>query len=300
MPAQPSGSRRALVLTAWLTGIYFVVELAIGLWTGSVAVISDAFHTFSAVGGVLVALVAGALAERPASWSASFGFIRAEIVGALFNGLFLLLMAAWVLWMGWSRLRMPIDLPTGPMLLAAAGGFVTELISIRLLYVGQKESLNVRGAFWHVLQTLVGSVIIVVAAVVIRLTGFTPIDPILGMVFSLVLFVASWGIIRAALDILLDKVPEGFSLKDLTTAVESMRGVVDVHHPHVRTLTSGKNVVTMHVRVTPETLGDGLLKKIQDLLRRDFDVFFSTIQLETECSEPEGTSSISVDSSRGV
>ena len=224
IPVQPSGSRRALVLTAWLTGVYFVIELAIGLWTGSVAVTSDAFHTFSAVGGVLIALLAGALAERPASWSASYGLIRAEIVGALFNGLFLLLMAAWVLWMGWSRLRMPIDLPTGPMLLAAAGGFITELISIRLLYVGQKESLNVRGAFWHVLQTLVGSVIIVVAAVVIRLTGFTTIDPILGMAFGVVLFGASWAIIRAALDILLDKVPEGFSLEDLTTTVESIPG----------------------------------------------------------------------------
>jgi len=289
-----------LVITAWLTGVYFVVELGIGLWTGSVAVTSDAFHTFSAVGGVLIALVAGALSKRPATWQASYGLIRAEIVGALFNGLFLLLMAVWVLGMGWMRLRTPVELPPGPMLLAAGGGLVTEIVAIRLLYAGQKDSLNVRGAFWHVLQTLVGSVIIIIAALVIHFTGFTRIDPLLGMAFGVVLFVASWGIIRDAVDILLDKAPKGFSLERMIRAVEDLPGVLNVHHPHVRALTSGKNEVTMHVRVEPQTSEDqAVLNRIQDVLRHQFDVFFSTVQIETECRETAETEAISATHAQG-
>ena len=131
MSSGSEGNNRALVISAWLTGIYFVIELAIGIWTGSVAVTSDAFHTFSAVGGVLIALVAGRLAARPASRFQTFGFIRAEIVGALVNGAFLLGMGIFVFWMGFMRLQNPIDLPTTPMLLAAGGGLVTEAMAIR-------------------------------------------------------------------------------------------------------------------------------------------------------------------------
>src|SRR3989344_1744327 len=125
---------RALAITGWMTGIYFVVELGIGFWTGSISVISDAFHTFSAVGGVLIALVAGQFAKREADQFQSYGLIRAEIVGALLNGLFLVGMALLVLWMGVMRLLDPIHLSTGPMLLIALGGLVTEFISLGLLY----------------------------------------------------------------------------------------------------------------------------------------------------------------------
>src|SRR5699024_1486235 len=106
-----TGDTRALVISGILTGVYFVIELIVGLWTGSVAVLSDAFHTFSAVGGVLIALVAQQLSRRPATSRATFGWARAEIIGALFNGLFLAIMAVFVLWMGATRLTEPVELP---------------------------------------------------------------------------------------------------------------------------------------------------------------------------------------------
>ena len=115
-------SGRGMAISAWLTGVYFVIEMGVGLWTGSVAVISDAFHTFSAVGGVLVAIAAARLARRPADENRSFGWYRAEIIGALVNGAFLLVMAIVVIVMGSMRLAQPIDLPPTPMLLVAAGG----------------------------------------------------------------------------------------------------------------------------------------------------------------------------------
>src|SRR5512145_2432157 len=224
------GDRRALVLSGLLTGAYFVIELGLGLWSGSVAVVSDAFHTFSAVGGVLIALVAQRLSERPATPAHTFGWGRAEIIGALFNGLFLVVMAAYVLWMGAMRLREPIELPTTVMLYAAFGGIVTELIAFRLLYQRQKGNLNMKGAFWHIIQTFVGSLIIIVSAVVIRLTGFLAIDPLLGMAFGLVLFWASWSILRSSLRILLQGTPEGFDVEAAMGAIRGVEGVTDVHH----------------------------------------------------------------------
>ncbi len=287
VPSATAGNARALKISGLLTGVYFVVELAIGLWTGSVSVTSDAFHTFSAVGGVLVALVAGRYAERPATDRASYGLIRAEIVGALFNGLFLLGMAVLVLWMGAMRLRDPMEVETEPMLWAAAGGLVTEVIALRLLYARQKGNLNMQGAFWHVMQTFVGSILIIVAALVIRFTGFLAIDPILGMGFGLVLVWASWGIIKGSLKILLQAVPDDLDLGTVKDAVERVEGVREAHHLHAWALTDGKDVVSLHALVDEGVDRPGLQRRLFELLRDDFDVFFSTVQLETECLERE-------------
>jgi cobalt-zinc-cadmium efflux system protein len=290
----PTGDSKALKITGWLTGIYFFIELAIGYWSGSVAVISDAFHTFSAVGGVLIALVATHYATKPASTTASFGLIRAEIIGALFNGLFLLIMAIYVFWMGYQRLKAPIEVPAGPMLIAAAGGLITEFISLWLLFGRQKDNLNMKGALWHVIQTFVGSIIIIIAALVIKFTGFYQIDPILGMLFGLVLFWASWGIIRDSTRILLQVVPDDFDLGKMQKSIEAFVEVKDVHHAHVWSLTSGKNIVSMHVRVDSDVDKEKLLIKIHDFLKVEFSVYFSTTQIETECPEDDEAPEINI------
>jgi len=131
MPSTTQGDNKALILTSWLTGIYFVIELGIGIYTGSISVISDAMHTFSAVGGVLLALIAGRIATRAADEYRTFGLKRAEIVGALLNGFFLLIMAGVVIYMGYIRLQDPIDLPALPMLLAARPQSYTTASRVR-------------------------------------------------------------------------------------------------------------------------------------------------------------------------
>jgi cobalt-zinc-cadmium efflux system protein len=282
-------SGRALTISAWLTGVYFIVELGIGLWTGSVAVISDAFHTFSAVGGVLVAIIAARIAKRPADEQKSFGWLRAEIIGALVNGAFLLIMALVVIVMGLMRLGNPIDLPTGPMLIAAAGGLVTEFISLYLLYRQQGSDLNVRGAYWHIIQTFVGSLIIIVAALVIRFTGFLAIDPVLGIIFGFLLLWASWGILRDAIHLLMEGTPDEISLAEAKAALATIPGVKNVHHVHAWALTSGKYVFSAHVMVDKraEIDSDEVLTIAQGKLVDEFGFFFTTIQVETRCHDEE-------------
>lgn len=290
-------SGRALTVSGWLTGLYFLIELAIGLWTGSIAVLSDAFHTFSAVGGVLVAIVAARLASRPASERLSFGWYRAEIIGALVNGAFLLVMAVVVIVMGAMRLGKPIDLPTGPMLVAAAGGFATEFVALYLLFRQQASDLNVRGAYWHIIQTFVGSIIIVVAAIVIRFTGFLAIDPLLGIAFGFVLLWASWGILRDSAHLLMDGTPGDIHLSEVAASLSAIKGVRDVHHVHSWALTSNRHVFSAHLRVGEEIRHDtnAILKQAHGLLRDTYGFFFVTLQIETDCLDEEAAQAIDIE-----
>ena len=283
MSAMLAANERALKISSWLTGIYFFIELGLGYLSGSVAVLSDAFHTFSAVGGVLLALVAGRIAAKAADRYRTFGSVRAEIIGALLNGLFLFAMAAFILYMGVVRLMNPVEVEYGLMLLAAAGGLITEVISLRLLFKGQRGNLNMKGAFWHVMQTFVGSLIIIVAAVVVYFTGFVAIDPILGIAFGLVLFWASWSITRDAINVLMETVPGDVDVEMVEDALTTIPGVQEIHHVHAWALTSGKTLFSAHVLVDQSADTEAVLHKAHTELRERFGFYFSTLQVEAGC-----------------
>ena len=278
-------SGKALVISAWLTGVYFIIELAVGLWTGSIAVLSDAFHTLSAVGGVVVAIVAQRIAQRPADTQRSFGWYRAEIIGALVNGGFLLGMALLVIWMGVMRLGSPIHLPTGPMLWVAFGGLITEVVSLGLMWKSSRDDLNARGALWHIIQTFVGSLLIIVTALVIEFTGFLQIDPILGAAFGVVLLWASIGVIREAVHILMEGTPAETDLDAVIGDLRGQDGVLDVHHVHAWTLTSGKHAFSAHLRHAEPTEAAGILETAYNRLTHDHGFHMVTLQLETDCLE---------------
>ncbi len=288
------GDARALKITSWLTGIYFVIELAIGIYTGSVAVLSDSFHTFSAVGGILLALTASRIAARPADKNSSFGMKRAEIIGALINGFFLLGMAILVIVMGAMRLQDPIELKLGPMFAAAAGGLVIEVYSLRLLYKSQKDNLNMRGAYWHVMQTFVGSLIIIVSAAVIHFTGFLEIDPLLGMGFGIVLIYASWTIIKSSLGFLMETVPDGVDLESISRELRKIAGVEDVHHIHAWALTSGTNIFSTHVKASENADTQAVLEDVHASIDNTGAFYFATVQVETDCVDTPGADDIDI------
>ncbi len=273
---------KVLKITGWLTGIYFIIELSLGFYSQSVSVISDAFHTFSAVGGILIAFIANRISGRSATKQATFGYKRAEILGALLNGVFLLLMAFYVLYMGYMRLGQEFELPTGIMLLAAAGGLITEVISFKLIYKKQKGNLNMQGAFWHIMQTFVGSILIIIAAVVIYFTGWTQIDPILGMAFGVVLLWASYKMIKDVMDILMQTVPKNIDIDELKEAIMAIDGVKSIKHPHAWVLTSGKNIFSAHLQVENLAQSNEILKQATQVLEKEYQFYFSTLQIETE------------------
>lgn len=294
-------SKRGLKIAAWVTGAYFFFEMGIGLYTGSVMVIVDAAHTFSAVGGVVLALVAAKIAHRPATHRQTFGGQRAEIIGALLNGMALLVMALVALIMGAMRLRAPIELPTTPMFVAAAVGLVTEIWLIALMFRDQKTDINTRGAFWHVVQTFLGSFGIIAAALVIHFTGFLLIDPILGMAFGVMVLLASWGILRDSVSILMENAPEGIDVEEVCTALAGIDGVLDVHHPHAWTLTSGKHLFSAHLRIVEDTSAQRqktILEEAQSLLATRYGFYFATLQLET--FDPEESGARGLDLTQGA
>ncbi len=238
----------------------------------------------------MLAYVAARMALRPTSTRHTFGWYRAEIIGALLNGVFLAIMAVIVLVMGYMRLQNPVDLPTTPMLFAAVGGLITEVISLKLLFSAQKDDLNMRGAYWHIIQTFVGSILIIVTALVIKFTGFLAIDPLLGMAFGLVLLYASWGIMREALEVLMETTPADMDLKAVITRLEELPEIADVHHVHAWTLTSDKTVFSAHIRINKKGDSEKILTKAQNLLRNDYNFSFATLQIETkEMSEEHAT-----------
>ncbi len=271
---------KVLKITGWLTGVYFVIELILGFYSQSVAVISDAFHTFSAVGGILIAFIANKISRRMATKQATFGFKRAEILGALLNGVFLLFMAIYVVYMGYMRLGKEFELPTGIMMLAALGGLITEVISFKLIYKKQKGNLNMQGAFWHIMQTFVGSILIIIAALVIRFTGYTDIDPILGMAFGLVLLWASYKIIKDVMNILMQTVPKDIDIEKIKASLLKIEGVKSIKHPHAWVLTSGKNIFSAHLQVSDLSSTEIILDKASKILREVYNFYFTTIQIE--------------------
>lgn len=192
------------------------------------------------------------------------------------------------------RLRPPIELPTMPMLAAALGGLVIEFISLRALYASQKGNLNVRGAYWHVLQTFVGSLIIIIAVVVIELTGFLAIDPILGMIFGVVLLFASWALVRDALVVLLEATPADIDLNEVGRSLMEIDGVSDIHHIHAWAITSGKNVFSTHMRLKHGASEDTILGEAHRRLTDEFGFYFSTARLENYCADLDEVQEIDI------
>jgi cobalt-zinc-cadmium efflux system protein len=179
---------------------------------------------------------------------------------------------------------------------------VTELISIYLLYRQQRHDLNVRGAFWHVLQTFVGSIIIIIAALVIQFTGFLAIDPLLGMLFGLVLVWASWGIMRDAIHLLMEGTPDDVDLHEVVRALSDIDGVSDIHHAHAWALTSNRYVFSAHLRMSTLTTEDQrrLQEHVHSILKDQFRFYFSTVQIESVCLDEGASDAINVETGKDV
>lgn len=280
-----TGAHRSRLLTALLiTLTVMVAEVIGGLISGSLALLADAAHMLTDAAGVGLALLAAWFASRPATPERTFGYQRSEVLAAVVNALLLFGVAGFVLVEAVRRFTSPPEVATGLMLGVAVVGLVANTISLLVLRGGQQESLNVRGAYLEVLGDLLGSAAVIVAAIVIALTGYTQADPIASALIGLMILPRTWGLLREAVDVLLEATPRGVDLTQVRQHLLDTPGVIDVHDLHAWTITSGLPVLSVHVVVAQDVLADGgggrVLDSLGACLAGHFDVEHCTFQLE--------------------
>lgn len=263
-----------------LTGGYMAVEVVGGILTGSLALIADAGHMLTDVAGVSMALLAIRFAARPANDGKSYGYYRLEILAAIANGILLFGVAAYILYEAYRRFLEPPEVLGLPMLAVATVGLLVNLASARLLFAGQKSSLNLRGAFYEVVGDLLGSVAVIVAGVVIALTGWSLVDPIASVVIGLFILPRTWTLIRDAVEVLLEATPKGVDIGEVRRHILETEGVADAHDLHAWTITSGMNVLSAHVVLKNGAKAEEVLDRLCGCLSSDFDIEHSTFQVE--------------------
>lgn len=278
--------RRRLQLVVVITAIVFVVEVVGGLVSGSLALLADAAHMLSDSFGLLIALCAAGLAARPATKHRTFGLQRAEVLAALANAVLLVVIATSVLIGAIQRWQNPPAVDSDLMLWVAVVGIIANSAGLAILHGGRTESLNLRGAYLEVLGDLLGSVAVVVAAIIIRLTGFARADAIAAVAIFCLILPRAWALLREVVDVLLEATPTVIDLDEVRTHLREVAGVVDVHDLHAWTITSGAPVLSAHVVVDAACISDGrsgeVLDQLSHCVSQHFDIGHSTIQLEPE------------------
>jgi cobalt-zinc-cadmium efflux system protein len=278
--------RTRLLLVVGITATVFVAEVIGGLLSGSLALLADAGHMLTDSTGLVIALVATALAARPATTTRTFGLQRVEVLAALTNGLLLVGVAVWVLLRAIDRWNQPVDISSGLMLTVAAVGACANAAGLLILRGGQAESLNLRGAYLEVMGDLLGSLAVIVAALVITFTGYTRADSIASLAIFALIIPRAWSLLRDVVDVLLEGTPRGVDLAQVRAHITEVPGVVDVHDLHAWTITSGVPVLSAHVVVDERCIHDGrtgqVLDRLGECLGEHFDVEHCTFQLEPE------------------
>ncbi|MHB1096524.1 MAG: cation diffusion facilitator family transporter [Gemmatimonadaceae bacterium] len=263
----------------WLTLAFFFAEVVGGWLANSLALLADAGHMLTDVGALGLSLFVAWFSRQPSTASKTFGYLRWEILAAFLNGSVLLLVSVGIVWEAVGRLRHPEPLQSGLMLLVATGGLVVNIIAARLLHAGSSASLNVRGAYLHVLGDLLGSVAAILAGLAVRYKGWTVADPVASMVMTLFIVRGAWALVRESVDVLLEAVPPHISLEAVRTAIAAVPGVGSVHDLHVWTVTSGMVAMSVHVVVPNAEHHQVALEQIHAAMAR-FGIGHVTVQIE--------------------
>ncbi len=280
--AQAALRRQRLSWVFVITLVVFVVQVIGGVAANSLALIADAGHVLADVGGVGLALAAMWIAARPPSDKRTFGYYRAEILAAVINAVVLMGIALFVLYEAWQRLINPPEVAGTLMLGFALVGLVGNGISLYLLRGADRQGLNMRAAYLEVLTDLLGSVLVVIAAVTIAATGVTAVDALASAIIGLLILPRTWSLLSEAVGVLLEATPKGMKLAEVRDHLMRAEGVVDIHDLHVWTITSGMLVASAHVVVRNDAKPASVLAELNECLASDFDVEHSTLQLETE------------------
>jgi cobalt-zinc-cadmium efflux system protein len=275
--------RRGLRITFFLTATILLAEVVGGYLSNSLALLADAGHMLTDVLAIGLAYMALGFATRPPTARKTYGWYRLEVLAALINGVTLVVMSLFIFWEAYERLLEPPEVSTGTMLAVASIGLVANAFGLFFLH-GHGGSLNMRGAYLHVLGDLLSSVAVVAGGVFMAFTGIYLVDPILSVLIGIIIIFSAYRLLRESVDVLLEATPRGMELEEVGNAIAQVEGVIGVHDLHVWCLTSGLNALSCHVEVRTDTLAasDALLGRINEMLRGRFSITHTTIQMESE------------------
>lgn len=273
------GQRRLAFVLA-ITATFMIVEFVGGWLANSLALMADAGHMLSDVAALALSLFAIWIARRPPTPDRSYGYLRMEILAALVNGATLVAISIIIFYQAWKRLLEPQPVEGGLMLVVAGAGLVINVVAAWLLHSSSSHSLNVRGAYLHVLGDLLGSVAAILAAVIILTTGWVLADPIISCVVGALILVSSWRLVRESVDILLEATPRHIDLDAVHHAISGIEGVESVRDLHVWTLTSGILAMSGHAAIGDLNDYRRVLDEIHSRMHETFGIVHVTVQLE--------------------
>lgn len=283
VPAGTGHSKR-LWMALGLTASFLIVEIIGGIVTKSLALLSDAAHMFTDVTALAIALAAIQIAKRPADRKRTFGYHRFEILAAAFNALLLFAVAFYILYEAWARFQSPPEIQSTGMLVIAAFGLLINIIAMYLLVGGQKDSLNVKGAYLEVLADALGSIGVIIGALVIKFTSWLWVDSAIAVAIGFWVLPRTWILLRDSVNILLEGVPADINLDSIEADLKALDNVTGVHDLHVWSITSGKHTLTAHLVVTT-TDWQKVLDAAQLMLAKNYQLNHVTIQCENAICE---------------
>jgi len=271
---------RSLKLVLLLTVAIMVAEVVGGWVSNSLALLADAGHMLTDSAAAALALFASWIAERPATEERTFGYMRLEILAALVNGTVLIAVAGLVVWQAVERLTVPPEVEPRILFGVATVGLIGNAVALLILHGGHALSLNVRGAYLHVLGDLLGSIGALAAGVVILTTGWTLVDPLISLFIAVLILVGSWRLVKESVEVLLEATPPHIDLKEVAAAIGEIQGVTGVHDLHVWTVTSGVVAMSGHAVVYEPEQNQGVLEAVQQRMAH-LGIHHVTVQIET-------------------
>ena len=282
--SKSDGNIKRVQIALVLTGTFMVVEVIGGILSGSLALLADAGHMLTDTMALALSAVAFHVSSRPADSKRSYGYHRFQILAAFVNGLSLLVIVGWILIEAVRRLISPPEVMGTTMLIVASAGLLVNIVAFIVLHGGDRENLNIRGAALHVAGDILGSVAAIAAAIVIVFTAWMPIDPILSVVVALLILRSAWHLVRRSANILLEGAPEWLDQERMQNRlVERIPAIDSVHHVHVWGLTPQHLMLTMHVALKDSPPdATAVVRRVKGILREDFGINHSTIEIETE------------------
>jgi cobalt-zinc-cadmium efflux system protein len=279
---------KSLTIALSLTGSFLIAELVGAYWFNSLALLSDAAHMFTDAAALAIALAAIKIGQRAADKQRTYGYRRFEILAAAFNAVLLFVVAGYVLYEGVLRFFKPEAVGSVGMLIVASIGLIVNLIAMRVLVGGKDASLNVKGAYLEVWADMLGSLGVIAAAILIYLTNWSWIDPIVAIGIGLWVLPRTWILLRDTTHILLQGVPRGMDLDTIRAAIGAVPGVAGVHDLHVWSVAGDDASLTAHIAIASGLDQTAVRTAVAELLEAQFKIHHSTLQTETEpCGDEE-------------